>query len=232
MLCASAALSAGAQSFDEVLTASYNGQPITEGSTIYVTDYEDNTEYNEGYSYLQGHIKVTNKTEEPVALRGVFLYSEPSKATADAAPETWGMASMCYEGAEIVNNSSAASCLGAGNMDAGAGNVWVPAAGTDTFSWLPHLENCAADAVSTYRFLMQPLTADFETGEIFGDNLTDPLSFNICFRPNLNAVDRIDADSDSAAVYYNLQGVRVAEPTHGAYIRVKGAKSEKVVISE
>lgn len=36
-------------------------------------------------------------------------------------------------------------------------------------------------------------------------------------------------DVDATPVYYNLQGVRVAEPTKGIYIKVTGNKSEKVI---
>lgn len=45
-----------------------------------------------------------------------------------------------------------------------------------------------------------------------------------------SAVSEIEVDSDAPATYYNLQGVKVVEPTNGMYIRVKGNKSEKVVI--
>lgn len=43
-------------------------------------------------------------------------------------------------------------------------------------------------------------------------------------------VDNIisDDDNDAAPVYYNLQGVRVANPDKGIYIMVKGNTSKKV----
>ena len=47
------------------------------------------------------------------------------------------------------------------------------------------------------------------------------------------AVDEIGVssdDSDAEAVYYNLQGVRVANPSNGIFIKVKGSKSEKVLV--
>lgn len=37
-------------------------------------------------------------------------------------------------------------------------------------------------------------------------------------------------DSDAEAVYYNLQGVRVANPSNGIFIKVKGSKSAKVLV--
>lgn len=43
-------------------------------------------------------------------------------------------------------------------------------------------------------------------------------------------VEGINNDSEAPVVYYNLQGVRVANPSHGLYIRVQGATSSKVFI--
>ncbi|MCM1368887.1 MAG: hypothetical protein NC204_00770 [Candidatus Amulumruptor caecigallinarius] len=39
----------------------------------------------------------------------------------------------------------------------------------------------------------------------------------------------VDAEAEGEAVYYNLQGVRVAEPTKGIYIRVVNGKAKKVM---
>lgn len=43
-------------------------------------------------------------------------------------------------------------------------------------------------------------------------------------------VDGIEAEENVVPVYYNLQGVRVAQPESGLYIEVKGGKSRKVFI--
>lgn len=45
-----------------------------------------------------------------------------------------------------------------------------------------------------------------------------------------SGVGEIVEESDAEAVYYNLQGVRVNNPQKGLYIRVKGNKSEKVML--
>lgn len=56
---------------------------------------------------------------------------------------------------------------------------------------------------------------------------------NIKLRAKLNTgVAVIGADDNAAPVYYNLQGVRVAEPENGIYIMVKGGKSQKVFVRE
>lgn len=43
------------------------------------------------------------------------------------------------------------------------------------------------------------------------------------------AVKEIAISEDSEAVYFNMQGVRVADPEKGAYIRVQNGKAEKVM---
>ena len=46
-----------------------------------------------------------------------------------------------------------------------------------------------------------------------------------------SAVEAIEAeDADAPVVYYNLQGVRVANPENGLYIRVQGNKATKVLV--
>ena len=42
--------------------------------------------------------------------------------------------------------------------------------------------------------------------------------------------DVIAADAEVAPVYYNLQGVRVANPANGLYIKVAGEKASKVLV--
>lgn len=44
------------------------------------------------------------------------------------------------------------------------------------------------------------------------------------------AVAGINADANQAPVYFNLQGVRVAEPQNGLFIVVKGNKAQKVLV--
>lgn len=45
----------------------------------------------------------------------------------------------------------------------------------------------------------------------------------------LTGIEQISSDLEAAPVYYNLQGVRVANPEKGIYIVVKGSKSSKVL---
>ena len=45
-----------------------------------------------------------------------------------------------------------------------------------------------------------------------------------------DAVEGIEVEENVAPVYYNLQGVRVAEPTNGLYIVVRGDKVAKELV--
>ena len=45
-------------------------------------------------------------------------------------------------------------------------------------------------------------------------------------------IEAVEAAEEVAPVYYNLQGVRVANPTNGVYIKVIGNKAEKVYLSK
>ena len=43
-------------------------------------------------------------------------------------------------------------------------------------------------------------------------------------------VENIEIDNNAPAVYYNLQGVKVANPENGVYIKVQGNKASKVLV--
>ena len=45
-------------------------------------------------------------------------------------------------------------------------------------------------------------------------------------------VDGVDVDENAPVYYYNMQGVRVDNPTSGVYVKVRGEKAEKVLVAE
>ena len=47
-----------------------------------------------------------------------------------------------------------------------------------------------------------------------------------------SGIDVPEASNENDAVYYNLQGVRVDNPTGGVYIRIRNGKAEKVLIGQ
>ena len=48
--------------------------------------------------------------------------------------------------------------------------------------------------------------------------------------PESAGIDDITVDNDAPAEYFNLQGVRVDNPSNGVFIRRQGTKTEKVII--
>ena len=43
------------------------------------------------------------------------------------------------------------------------------------------------------------------------------------------SINGIVEDNETEAIYYNLQGIRVANPGDGIYIKVQGGKTTKVI---
>ncbi len=53
--------------------------------------------------------------------------------------------------------------------------------------------------------------------------------YNRTYDDIMTGVESIDADAEGEVMYFNLQGVRVAEPTEGVFIRIANGKATKVV---
>lgn len=58
----------------------------------------------------------------------------------------------------------------------------------------------------------------------------DTFEFTITYDTDGSGVDAIAAEENAPAEYYNLQGVRVANPDNGIYIVRRGSKVSKTVI--
>lgn len=73
---------------------------------------------------------------------------------------------------------------------------------------------------------------DYEAGEPVAVTVEPATtSYPTAFLKNSSGVDGIAADEDVApAIYYNLQGMKVANPSNGVYIKVKGEKASKVYV--
>lgn len=57
-----------------------------------------------------------------------------------------------------------------------------------------------------------------------------PSLYVISYNNDGSGVAEIEAEAAGEAVYYNLQGVKVAEPENGLYIKVQGNKATKVLV--
>ena len=101
---------------------------------------------------------------------------------------------------------------------AGGNFDMTPSTGTlekdgNTATWLPDAQDATVSSVefnATGTTRISTVTVYYDTN-------------------STNGVDNVEAADDSEAVYYNLQGVRVANPDRGIYIKVVGNKAVKVV---
>ncbi len=237
MLMLGTAAAASAQSFSDYFTLSYHGTELKDGDTVYITERVDEGD-DLGFSYIS-HINVANKTDMVLPCRAVFQYYQPAINDVRNDPDYWGTPSMCFSGAVAVNGSAQNSCLMSGNLDAGAGTVWVPAKDKGQFSWEPHLDFANAKAVSTYKLVIAPLIGEgdlveqIESGELSLSDLEEgtPVTLNICYcETDPSGVETIDADENAEVKYYDLQGNKVVAPVKGLYIRVAGDKATKVIL--
>ena len=69
---------------------------------------------------------------------------------------------------------------------------------------------------------------DVEGGKAYGC----PMKFKVTVAPNESGIAEITADADTDAVYYNISGVevRATSLTPGIYVRLRGDKSDKVIV--
>lgn len=52
----------------------------------------------------------------------------------------------------------------------------------------------------------------------------------VAMEAGYSSVEAIETEDSAPAVYYNLQGVRVDNPSNGLYIKVTGKRVEKVFV--
>ncbi|MDE6755708.1 MAG: hypothetical protein K2J66_01030 [Muribaculaceae bacterium] len=60
--------------------------------------------------------------------------------------------------------------------------------------------------------------------------VADLRNMKVSLTPIVTSVDMIDTDEDAEAVYYNMQGIRVDNPSAGLYIVVRGNKVTKEIV--
>ena len=108
----------------------------------------------------------------------------------------------------------------------GAGEDAIITEGTELDAWFN----------SSYNFVLTPtegamdnVTVTFTLVE--GSNIAGsatPSKIKVSW--TLTGVEAIAAEANAEATYYNMQGVKVANPTNGLYIKVAGNKATKVVL--
>lgn len=109
---------------------------------------------------------------------------------------------------------------------------WVPYTFTDNYSIMidNRLVGDMRDHMVYYHVLSEQYTA-IQVRYVDPANGKEYLSKKLVFWGNdPNTVEATDVDADAECEYFNLQGIRVASPEKGIYIRRVGGNVEKVII--
>lgn len=99
-------------------------------------------------------------------------------------------------------------------------------AGSNLQSYTVTMEDAAPsfEVATTHKYVITLVAKDAEGNEIASDVYEmEPISVT-------TGINGISADSDAQVRYFNLQGVEVANPDGGVYIKVEGNKAVKVIL--
>ncbi len=144
---------------------------------------------------------------------------------ASNAPRVWNRNGSydvrVYAGSEVEFATSTESCKiqkiefiqNTGATDWGADNTYSP----DTFDRSAKVWNGGESDDAQQTFTMTPAAKTF-------------FAKAIVTIKNETGVEGVAVEEAGEAVYYNMQGMRVANPEKGLYIIVKGGKSSKVIL--
>lgn len=147
-------------------------------------------------------------------------------ATTAVAPKSVGFTILDQDGLEGEE----------GHFSIGASHEGWPVFGAEASEDWQSIDVSFGDMKKAYGNFTFPTTPFYgnafawHPGDVIGTNLAfDNIFF---FTPESDvAIEGVEADdADAPVVYYNLQGVKVANPANGAYIKVQGTKATKVVL--
>lgn len=197
---AMASLSAGAANFTDIFNVRYDGKPLANGSTIYVSGpFADSVETE---------IEVSPITLPDIETSYMFgSLSSTGNPSYDMITDdpSWGAPTLCYEsdlgGSCFMSSFTNPNIFGEGNATYDA-----------YIKWQIHLVNCTTDKVSRYKLELNGEDND-------GQETDDLFTVYIEYDPSgTNSVAGVVAD-DNAAECFDLQGRRIAAPARGLYIR-------------
>ena len=99
---------------------------------------------------------------------------------------------------------------------------------TSLATYPPSVENENAFSNVTYAnaylYVPEEATDNYKTADVWSKFSKQSITTGI----EAIETDAIDADAE----YYNLQGVKIVNPTSGIYIRRQGTKNDKVIIKK
>lgn len=218
LLISAGITAASAQSFEFYLSNQLenmvptNYQLITEGA-----DFEAEMEIGDDYGYgctveFAAYAKAVNKTQQPITLSVGYELVKGENNLDE------------LEGAEFYDTLT--TCLGGSCLAANPFPVEIAAGGQTPYGWGEHLNasvNCTdAEQAKSLKFDLK--------GNFTVTCGSESLHFSILYRtPHFQSIDGITS-SNTPAEYFNLQGIKVDNPSKGTiYIKRQGGKTSKVV---
>lgn len=135
-----------------------------------------------------------------------------------------------YDGAHATNDGD----WWEGGWYDGYWSYWIMEQGDTSMGYSPvgaSSRKLTNGCVDGWMFAANMQTSDWKTwvAAVSADQ-TDPVLVTEVDPDTPTGIDGIDADNDREAVYYNMQGIKIDNPTHGLYIRVCNGKSTKVIL--
>lgn len=209
-LLAAGATMMNAASFE----VSVDGAVVTDGSTVTHNTVEVNIP--EMYRFeMDPHFTITNlgstASNISVTAKAVSI-SNPEGAEAPSVLQ------FCIGQCTMINADGQESTMSF-SLDGGA------VSGTEV-----HLAYVPSNSMDpdTYESIYHYGKSEFQFTITSG---SDTMTFNIIFDYNENSgIDGIEVDNNVAPEYFNLQGVRVANPDNGIYIVRRGNKVSKEIV--
>lgn len=217
----------------EIAEATYTlAKPIEPGTQIVLCtfDFTDPAKYDIALPEASAGTDVCEKGGSVTFTENVATLKVEAAEDAQTLPRVWGKKSgdnVVYDFRAYAKSTLTFGAKGekdkivkvefiqnTGATDWGANNTYVPNTFvTDTKVW-----NGAETDEAEKEFVMTPAAKTFFA------------KANVYVRLSTGVNDVEIEDANAETVYYNLQGVRVQNPSNGIYIMVKGNKSSKVVI--
>lgn len=182
----------------------------------FITDDEDDP--------LLGTYIATEVPEEgvTVALTPVYIFSRDPEANPDGENETLIAQLDLVQAAAPAAETTAAAAAPA-KVVAKAANLGSDATAPVLGEVRPMRHYGSTDMTADN---ITDLTANAPFDVVPGTEMVRTLESGEVTGVENVAIDAIDADAE----YYNLQGIRILNPTHGVYIKRRGAVSEKVIL--
>lgn len=193
------------------------------GPKVYTFDFTDPTKYGIEIPDAGKGSDLCAQGEEKTFTEGcVELTFKNNEST--NAPRLWNKSGVydvrVYAGSEVIFKATGQGneiqkiefAQNTGATDWGKSNAYSP----DTFDAGSKIWNAGDNDKAAVTFTMTPAAKTFFSKAMVTVTTT-------------SGVEGVTVSDNSEAVYFNLQGVRVANPEHGLYIMVKDGKSSKVM---